>query len=441
MNPEFKEWFLTQAGNPLLGFTSADNPTEQETPAASKTKVVNGVTIGTIFKEDNEPTEENYTKLFKSITFKLNASDIAKDSANNRNAQNQIYAGLVTVATDAEAIAFDNGDETKETRVPRVHHLPETVEGNNVVISGFAITTINAAPVNSVAVARDITNNTKSIYKVNLADTFLNWQKDNVAKIKDYVDSSAISGSVTIDSGPSLFTVNETPATGTDTKKFTVAITVGVDTDATLSSNSDTKIASQKAVKSAIDALAATIANKAEAVDVAALTTAINTLTGGQPAVPAAAASDLAILQSVVNTKLSKNSDDTANGIITFVQVPITNVAPTNSNHITNKAYVDGQLANYYTKAEVDSLFAVERNRISLLETAVASLQSQLNNLPSTYYNKTEVDTLLNGKSDVGHTHTGVYHPAVAGGLSDERIIRNLSAIRIENGIVVSIAT
>jgi hypothetical protein len=403
--------------------------------------VVNGVTIGTIFKEDNEPTEDNYAKLFKSVTFKLNASDRAKDSTANRNLSNQIYGGLVTVATDAEAIGFDNGDLAKETRVPRVHHLPETIEGVNSVVTGFAITTINNAPTNSIQVARDTAINTKSVYKVNLADTFLQWQKDLVAKIKTYVDSAAISGTVAIDAGPSLLNVVETPATGTDTKKFAIEVVVGVDTDWTFSSNSDTKIPSQKAVKTAIDAVLATVTSKAEQADMINVINILNTLTGGNPAVQAASQADLTALTGVVNSKLSKTSNDTASGIITFTQVPATPAAPVNGNDLANKNYVDGQLLNYYTKAQVDALLDAERARIALLETAVTNLQNQLNAIPADYYTKVQTDTLLANKSDITHTHTGVYHPYIVGGLSDERIIRNLSAVKVEQGIVVAIAT
>jgi hypothetical protein len=91
-------------------------------------------TVGNRWLKNHWPTEDVIKKLFASIPFLLNRDSRALDD--NAPAE-QILSGpnrvqgLVTVATDAQAKANDNGDTAAYTRVPKVSQLPTVEAGSN----------------------------------------------------------------------------------------------------------------------------------------------------------------------------------------------------------------------------------------------------------------------------------------------------------------------
>lgn len=442
-NPEYREWFFTEEGLPLLPFDPVDTPTEQDNPIPSKTKVVNGEIIGTIFKEDNEPTEVNYLKLSRSAIFKLNAADRAKDETNpdfTSPNTGDVYGGHVTLATNNQAILRDNGNENLFSRVPRVSQLTEVGNSDSTVINNFAIDLIPDSPISPLSVERDITIITHSDYDVELNDDFWNWQLQTLDAVKTYVDTVDVTpGVVTVNPGGAGLSVITDPVTGTDTHRFTINLDIPVDNDPGLTANSDNQIPSQRAVRSYVDGVVLGVGGKADQVDLDALTTRVLLMEGATPE-EKVNLSDFVALSTIVGNKLSSINDDTAAGVITFTQVPNTPVLPVNPNDIANKNYIDTTLLNYYTQAEVDALLAIERLRLDALEAQVADIYSQLAAIPNDYYNRIQVDALLDDKSDITHTHDGVYHPFVVGSTGIEQLKR-ISQITLKDGIVTNIVT
>src|SRR5574343_113161 len=448
LQSEYKEWFNTKAGFPLMPYKPEDSGlSDQDDPAAAKNKLVNGVSIGTIFNANDEPSQANYQKLFQSVTFKLNAADRAAEQPPSFTAYSNYYGrtiedvkmGSVTVSNDIQAKALDDGDTLKYTRVPRVHQLSSVSEGNTLQILNFDLATILANPQLMTTVVINPSVSTRNDYQIKLSDAAMNWLKRAFDALKAYTDTVQVTaGSAqTLGATPSQVIVNVTSRTSTNSNQLEINVVIGLDTDVTLSTDSNNVIPSQHAVKLYVDNVLLGLSLKADQVDLLALENRVNIMQGS--AAPSATLkandSDLQALASLVAGKLSKVTNDTANGVITFVQSPIVPL-PTTGLQAANKDYVDNRLLNYYTKAEVDALLDIERSRIASLEVTVNNLVNTIANFPSNYYTKPQVDTLLSTKSDVTHTHTGVYHPFVAGAYTGDVTLKQLSQAQVTQGIV-----
>lgn len=434
LNSEYREWFLTPEGYTLTPIVAGDTPTDQDNPIADKSKVVGGIVIPTIFIENAEPSAVNYMKLFKSIPFKLNQSDRARDDQDALaiTANGDFIQGLVMLATDAQAKTNDNGVINLYSRVPRVSHLPTAIAGLTTLYSGFKISTIDTTPADTIAIRVNPAVNSRNEYEFVLSDSYLDWVKQTIADTKDYVDTITLTdlGVTTDASLPSSLDIQVTPPTGVATKQFTFQLNIQPETNPLLGVN-DNAIPSQRAVKTYVDNLALNIASKADLADVTALTLRVDALETGKADVSVTDA-----LLVAIGTKLSKTNNDTAAGVITFTQSPLVPL-PTTANQAANKDYVDTELLKYYTKLEVDALLNIERNRITALETAINNILAMFVN----YYTKGEVDGLLALKADLNHNHDLDYHPLVANGTTGQIVLQRSSLVTMQNGIVTGIAT
>jgi len=375
---EYKEWFITARYEALTALNPIDTPKEQETPSASKEKHRKGKVIGTIFKANNEPTDKNYLKLFKSILFKLNASDRAKDSDSleYKTSKGDVISGHVTISTAKESYNWEDGDVDKFTRTVRPSHLPEVDKLDADVLGDFAINTINGNPKDTIEInkteKKDSNNNLlRALYTVRLNFNFLSWIKDIVSKTKDYIDTYVLHGGVVTISNvdPNEISITDTPATNVASKQHEVNLRLFI------SDNSDLS---------------------ADRVDVPV--------------------SERAIREHVLN-------------------------AINSAGHLTI-SQLNTELTAYYTQTEVDNLLDIERTRITDLESRVAVLENFINIiLPDTYYTKIETDNLLDDKADINHNHDTTYHPLVASGLNGDLTLQRLSQATVQDGILINFNT
>lgn len=440
--PEFKQYFVTGSGLPLLPIDVTETPVVNE-GSLPKFKVVDGMTIGLIFLEDNEPSEEIYRKLFESITFKTNTSDRARTSNDPLSVYNgNPIAGLVQMSTDLEAKTGINGDVTKISRAVYPSQLPSVIATPIGLTKTFDIGLIPTTPVEWLGVTIQ-PDTTKNVFGVSLSPFGLDWLEAAFNATKQYIDTvNVVAGSVlNTPSGMSALSITVTPATDTNTKSFLVSLLIGLDNDPFLVSNAANVIPSQQAVKTYVDNSISMINAKADQADLLALEARVFTMEGGTP-VHKATQADLLALTNIVNTKLSKTTNDTANGVITFVQSPIVPSGATGSDAI-NEADVVLKLANYYTKLETDNLLNVERVRISVLEGQIVSLQDQIQNLQNdlvSYVTLAQANTLF---APLSHNHDTVYHPLVAAAVpfTGDVSLQRLSQARIEKGILIGLTT
>lgn len=432
--PEFKEWFFTKAGQALLPADSEDSPIPQETPDASKSKEINGVEIGTIFKENNEPTEINYQKFFNSVLFSLNNSNRAKDSTKNKTSKGNIKGGHVTIATNQEAVAKDNGDEILETRTVRPSQLPETVEGTNTANNTYSFNDIDQIPNDCIQVTKNTAVTTHSSYKVNLKDSFVNWLRDVITVIYEYIGTLLVQeGEVTVTNGTGKVDIEKLDQTSTAAQQFKVNVRVPADNDATLSANSDDRIASQKAVKTYIDQIASQIDDKADAADLTQIQQDIVDL---QNEKVNQTSFDLLAVQ--VANKVSLTGVETIADTKTFTSSPnIPN--PTNGTHAVNKDFLTTTLTEYYKRTEVDALILTMQQQIDMLELNITNLNTQITSLIADSYTRTQIDTLLATKSDTTHNHNDLYHPRIANAVTGNHTLKYATNITVNNGILTAI--
>lgn len=259
--PEFLEWFITPKGNVLKGISVEDTPKEQEDPPASKQKFENGKPVGTIFLEDDETSDDNYKKLFKSILFRLNPSHRAKDSnsVDYKSKKGDVVSGHVTVATNKEAYEWDNGDCDAYTRTVRPEQLPEVNEKDADYIGDFAINTINPNPKDTIDVEKEERtdndgNLLRALYTVRLKFDFLAWIKDITAKTKSYIDSYILhGGEVTVsNTNPNAISIDTINATNVASKQHEVHLNLFVSDNSDLSAVRPDVVVSENAIHQAI---------------------------------------------------------------------------------------------------------------------------------------------------------------------------------------------
>lgn len=157
-----------------------------------------------IFVDGSFPDQVVFTKLFDSIPFKLNDSDIAKDSVTNnvisRNGNVLIKSGLVTLATNTEAKGTfnnqylgDNGNIFIESRVPRVNQLPVVFNDVNLTLSNPMGITNTPNDIINVNVATSNSYSTlRNEFVVKASNNFVNWLNSSFTSIQNYVDNKFI---------------------------------------------------------------------------------------------------------------------------------------------------------------------------------------------------------------------------------------------------------
>ena len=371
---EFREWFITPYKETLKGLTLEDLPVEQETPPATKIKYEDGKPVGTVFKKDHEPSEINYKKLFKSILFKLNASDRARDSDDPlyKTNKDNINSGHVTVATAQESFDWNNGEESLHTRTVRPSQLPEVEELQSELIGDFAISTINGNPQDTIEVIKNKRNDSdnnllRSLYNVRLKFNFLTWIKDITTKTKAYIDSYALDGGiVTVDNvNPNQISIQDFAATNVASQRHEINLTLF------LSDNED--------------------------------------LSGNRIDVPV---SERAINQAITNALA-------ASGFV-------------------DPAALAAILADYTTTADLNILLANQQAQITQLQNDLTALEARVTDLENTTYTQLQIDGFLAGKADIGHTHPTLYHPLVSGAITGDITLEGLSKASLDQGIVTN---
>lgn len=444
--PQYKEWFLTNTDEVFEGIDEVDLPIEQDTGASivPREKQINSLDVPTIFVEDGEPSGDVYKKFLVSLPFKANSADRARDSDSDYKTvegEEKMLGGLVTVGTDEQAIARENGNELKETRVPRISQLTSVEEDENTAITGYTITTIDATPTDGIDVSLDVTVETRSNYLVKLTDSILNWVKDSFNKIKTYIDTVDITdGSVTIiNTGTSAVKIAKTNATGTDTNKFQADLDLLVSDDETLVGNSATTIVSQRAIKFNLDALENSIADTVDVTTFDSLVTRVETMEDGSSEAKASKLS-VTTLSTTVNGKAGKAANESITGTWTFTNSPNVPDGATGSEAI-NVTTLTSILNNYLTTTANTTQNQAVLDLIAALATRVTTLEGQFAALGSTYYTQAQVNNLLIGKSDTTHNHVDLYHPKVPGAYTGSATLKQSSNIVASNGIITAIAT
>lgn len=115
LDPEYREFFLRSSK-----VTSGSTP-DQESGYANTVKV-KGVTKFNRFLKEHFPTEGVFTKLFKSLTFKLNKDDRASTTTQ----------GLVKKSSDTDAESRTLNPAADFTLSVAPHHLPDLVLATDV---------------------------------------------------------------------------------------------------------------------------------------------------------------------------------------------------------------------------------------------------------------------------------------------------------------------
>lgn len=136
---------------------------------------------GSRFLKEDEPTEENYRNLLKSVPFFEEQEDRAKSS----------QQGLTHAATNDEAKSFDEVETATKTKVVQPHQLPELSEETQL------ISTINNVPEfndSIVEASIDAGQTKRNSYILRLKSTFIAWLTTNI--LNRLVPSGGGSGQV-----------------------------------------------------------------------------------------------------------------------------------------------------------------------------------------------------------------------------------------------------
>lgn len=476
---EYKEFFLTLEGLPLVG-TNGNLPTNQETPPFVKRITTGGITYPTIFKKDGvvEPVfvDDIWLKFLNSITFKLNQADRANDSNNPLYIQNvgspneAIVQGLVTLATDIEAKAWQNGEEARYSRVPRASQLPEVNSENNLILasSDFDITLIPQVPVLGITHRIDPAESNRNKHLVKLSDDLINWYRDSLDAVKVYVDGVDVSEAPTsvvvqgtADGQGSSIQVQDIVATATRTKNFLLSLNLNLDTDGTFSAASNNIIPSQLAVKTYIDALIPNIGGLVPQASYDSLLIRVNGMQGtdAPSATEKADQVDLDALITAMDGKLSSLDDDTAQGIITFVQVPKFSADPVAGNDGVRLSYLESELATKVdltgdtmtgllvlsgtpvnplgaaTKAYVDTRIMRTGDTMMGALSLFGNPISDLHAVPKQYVDA--ADAALQAQINAITSQVSVVSNTMGGGLNETVDLQNYSRIQFKNGLAV----
>lgn len=453
--PEFPTWFLRDESEALTpSIYPENNPiiSAQETFVKEVADPSSPTGFrGIVFKDGHDPNQQVYEKLFKSITFKLSANDRARDTddPDHISPTGDFYSGLVTVATDAQATSWDNGDESLYTRTVRPSQLPHVEEGDTPSEDNFFLLAIPNSPITNIFVELDPANTTRNNYQVSVHDNMIQWLRQSFDILANYTNTiDVIEGTVTTDGGANIvgttgtsrFVVDTVAGNQSVANQFTLNLELFLEDDVTLALDSSVRIPSQHAVKTYVDNLFTSIAPVPTQAEVDLLRTRIDIMEGAaspSATLKANQADLLALENEVFNNRLSSLNDDIANGIITFVQSPL---VPTGATGLEAINYDDMVtfVTNYtYDKAYIDALEA----RIAQNETDIINLQTQITTIMTTfgdYWTKAESDLRY---APINHNHDTVYHPLISAGITGDYVLKQKSLVSIVNGIVTNAAT
>jgi len=270
LNAEQREWY-----NVAFGITLPNGIYEQENPPFCKRTVdEHGQYRGIIFNETDHPTEKIYKKLFKSVLFKLNKEDRAKDSTHpNYKSKGGshpdsmlIQGGHVTLATDEESYNFDNGDENTYSRVVRPGQLPSVIDLDTTEIQTFNISQVPSNPNNGIDVIKRLLEytdpsdnlNKRADYQVKITDQWASWLKTAFDGVKVYADTVDVDAGLLTANGSNTpnhtISVQYIEATSSNMPKFIIDANIAVDDNVALNSaESQNIIPSMNAVKTYVD--------------------------------------------------------------------------------------------------------------------------------------------------------------------------------------------
>ena len=185
INPiaEYREWYSRKFKK------SGGSKFDQEPGFPLEIPIKDGSNQKHRLNDGEYPSESMFKKLLHSLLFKLNKEDRAKDNTENLNHNGLVMGGHVTLATDVEAKDLDNGDESMESRVPRVSQLPTVEELPSISINPdyFQVTD---SPTNVLDIDVDPSTLIRSNYQGKITDEFMNWLLDTFNFIKAYNDAS-----------------------------------------------------------------------------------------------------------------------------------------------------------------------------------------------------------------------------------------------------------
>ena len=118
---------------------------------------------GTRFRNGDRPPQASFEDLFKSIVFRSEATDRAKDDAGAFNPENN---GHVTMATGEQVKAYtpQPGDRTLAVGADQV---TEVKDGADTTIGGYTG--------NAVAVTKDTLNQRRNVFQITFDDGWVTW--------------------------------------------------------------------------------------------------------------------------------------------------------------------------------------------------------------------------------------------------------------------------
>ena len=174
---EFKEFFLREV--PVSTGSKKDNELNFPTKWTHPTKGL----VGNRFLKFHYPNQDVFTKLFRSITFKLNPEDRARDTDDSEyltaQSRNEMFGlqGLTTIATDPQAKSFDNGAIENYTRTVRPSQLPETKAKQPTINSYDQSTGLTSVMESTIASStfEDTNCLKRNVYRVGLTQQFFDW--------------------------------------------------------------------------------------------------------------------------------------------------------------------------------------------------------------------------------------------------------------------------
>ena len=168
------------------------------------------------FKNGSIPDMQVFWKLFLSTMFSADSDDRAKPTGQNTEVDEagvpKVIGGHVTIATDEEAIAKDNGQESLYTRAVRPSHLSETSASNTDTDLNVGDLSFQGVV---IEVVRDVTETLRSKYLVKINSVFTDFLQQvfdvlssrdcPIGTVQDYYGtSSTLSGRWLICDGKTL---------------------------------------------------------------------------------------------------------------------------------------------------------------------------------------------------------------------------------------------
>lgn len=191
-NAEYRETYFTPSDKSLAG----DKP-NQDTPATPRIgRTADGQEKDVIFIAGGYVNEEWFRKLANGVTFKLNPEDRAREEPTEFEQGSyygkfptDIKGGLVTLSTDIQARNWDNGNEARYSRVPRVSQLPDVraIE-NNVVAFSMNVPNNPNRMLDVVKGTGDRTDGTE--FQVKLSSNTIEWFQNLTSSVQSFVNEN-----------------------------------------------------------------------------------------------------------------------------------------------------------------------------------------------------------------------------------------------------------